>query len=111
MIQEDKKNDDLKIDYGWLFLDLGLVIFQNLLALRIVFKFLGADTQNPLVSSFYVLTDPLVRAALVNLPFLNPTAEQSTFEGSTVIVFFIVYFLHQFIWRKKELKKGVIADG
>jgi len=105
-IEDYEKDSNLKADYSWFFFDLFLVIVENLLAFRIVLKFLGAPSLNPFFSSFYLLTDFFAGFGLRALSALNASAENSVFEGSTVLVFFLIYTLHQLILRRQSLKKG-----
>lgn len=99
------------VNYGWLFFDLLMIVAENLLALRIVLKFLGASTLNPLVSSFYMLTDLFVKFGLETFPLLTVSAEQSVFEGSTVLLFYLIYALHWLAQRRKDLEGEVVSGG
>lgn len=98
-------------NYGWLIFDLSMVMIENLLAIRVVLKFLGALPSNPLVGSFYLLTDVFAQPVLKVFPGLVVSSEQSIFEGSTILLFFLIYVLHQLAQRRKGHKEEVIFDA
>ena len=106
---EERKEGKVSVfikSYGWQLYDLLLIIVGNPLSIRVVLKFLGASPSNPLVGSFYLLTDVLARPVLELFPRLVVSSEQSIFEGSTILLFFLVYVLHQGFWCGKSYKKG-----
>ncbi len=86
----------------WIVSDIFLVFLENLLALRLVFSFLGVSPSNLLVNAVYVLTSPLVSFINLNFPSFSIPDENSLFEGGTVISFFIFYGLHYALSQLKE---------
>jgi hypothetical protein len=86
----------------WIVSDIFLVFLENLLALRLVFSFLGVSPSNFLVNAVYILTSPFVSFINLNFPSLSIPAENSLFEGGTVISFFIFYGLHYALSQLKE---------
>lgn len=107
--EKESKNIAIRNSYRWFFFDLLMVIIENLLAIRVVLKFLGASPSNPLVGSFYLLTDVLAQPWLRIFSILNANSKQSIFEGSTILLFFLIYFLHQLAQRRKNYKEEVIS--
>lgn len=77
-----------------------LTVLEILLALRLVFRLLGANPGNGLVNFLYTLTAPLV-APFVGI-FRQPVAPNSVLEWSTVIgmiiyalvAYLIIHFIH-----------------
>jgi hypothetical protein len=91
---------------GWVLTDIFLIFIENLLAFRVVFRFLGLTSENPLVGSVYTITNPLVSYLNMNYPsLLSVSAKKSIFEGGTVIIFFVLYASH-FLLNKFFSKKG-----
>jgi hypothetical protein len=86
----------------WVVSDIFLVFLENLLAFRLVFNFLGISSSNFLANAVYILTSPFVSFVNLNFPSLSIPAENSLFEGGTVISFFIFYGLHYTLSRIKE---------
>lgn len=118
---EEKKEPDLPVDaeqqessvveeapegpLSWILIDVFLIFIENLLAFRVVFRFLSLTPVNPLVSSVYSITNPLVSYLNMNYSsLLSVFADKSVFEGGTVIVFFVLYAFH-FVLNKFFSKK------
>ncbi len=109
--KKESENIAIKKSYSWHLFDLSMVIIENLLAIRVVLKFLGVSPLNPLVGSFYLLTDVFAQPGLKVFPNLTLNSEQSIFEGSTILLFFLIYFLHQLAQRRKNYKKEVVSGA